>query len=170
MTDPAELTDALDAAEDAFAHTHGTPEYEPAIARSDANPGEVRLQKACRLLLAANLLRDEGHYYTSVLEHAFAAIERSLEGYLLAYTGAHPNDFYDHETVYRHARRQAPLEDATVDSIQRLYAARRTEHYYGTTVTTSQQAREMLRASEAVHSHLRSFGPELSRYCRCEED
>lgn len=169
MSDPAELTEALDDAEDAFAHAHGRPVFEPDInSGSDADAADVLLQKACRLLLAADCLQDEGEFYTSILEHAFAAIERTLEGYLVAFTGAEPSDFHDHEDTYRRARGQVPLTKGTLESLEALYAARRTGHYYGTTVTTERQASEMLTAARRLHSHVVGFDPDLERFCVCD--
>lgn len=170
MSDPTELIDALDAAEDAFAHAHGEPTFEPHIdASSHADDGAVQIQKACRLLQAARVLQDRGEYYTSVLEHGFAVIERTLEGYLVCFTGADPADFHDHETAYRRAREQAPIEGATLETIEALYDARRTEHYYGTAVSTERQADELLRAASALHEYLVGFDTDLRRYCVCDE-
>lgn len=169
MSDPTELVDALAEAEDAFEHAHGRPEFEPGVdAASDTPPGKVRIQKGCRLLLAANTLESDGDHFTSVLEHAFAAIERTLEGYLVAIAGDDPATFHDHTTVYDRAKRQAPVTTRTLDSIQALYAARRTEHYYGTSVTTRRQADTMLEVAKILHRHLVGFDPDLRRYCRCD--
>lgn len=169
MSDPARLVEALEDARDAFQHAHGVPTFEPGIdASQDAADGEVQLQKACRLLHVARLLREEGAYYGSVLEHAFAAVERSLEGYLIAYAGYDVVDFRDHATVYERARHQVPLEPATLDSLAALYDDRRTEHYYGTTVTTERQADVMLEVAAALHDHVVGFDPELRGYCSCE--
>lgn len=171
MSDPADLTEVLDAAEDAFAHAHGTPNFEPEIASdADAAAGEVQIQKGCRLLEAARVLNDEGDYYTSILEHSFAAVERTLEGYLVCFTGADPDDFHDHESAYQRARGQVPLEDATLETIEALYAARRTEHYYGTTFSTERQAAQMLRAATVLHEHVVGFDAELYRYCACRAE
>ncbi|MFT4921559.1 MAG: hypothetical protein ACI8XM_000760 [Haloarculaceae archaeon] len=101
MSDPSRLTAALDAARDSFRHAHGAPTFEPTIdASTDADEGEVQIQKACRLIEAATILQQSGEYYGSVLEHAFAAIERTLEGYLIAFADYEVTDFHDHTTVY----------------------------------------------------------------------
>jgi hypothetical protein len=59
MSDPKEIQELLEAAEDAFGHAEGRPEFEPELnASQDAESGEVQIQKACRLLgLARDLLR-----------------------------------------------------------------------------------------------------------------
>lgn len=51
MSDPTDLMEGIEAAEDAFSHASGRPRFEPEInAGSDADEGEVQIQKACRLL------------------------------------------------------------------------------------------------------------------------
>lgn len=169
MTDPTELTDAIDRTADAFSHAHGTPAFEPGIdASPDVESGKVQVQKGCRLLLAAESLQRNGEYYTSVVEHAFTAIERTLEGYLIRFAGSEPSDFHDHETVYRQAQRQAPLERDTLEALEALYSTRRTEHYYGTTVATERQATELLTVAEGLHEYVVGFEPVLEGYCSCD--
>lgn len=171
MSDPDRLQEALDAARDSFEHAHGAPNFEPDInASRDATGAEVQIQKACRLRFVATILQEEGAYFGSVLEHAFATIERSLEGYLIAFAGYEVEDFRDHSTVYDRARRQVPLDADTIDTLEALYHDRRTEHYYGTTVTTEGQAVTMLTAATVLHEHIVQFEPELIRYCSCERE
>jgi hypothetical protein len=168
MSDPSRLTDALDNARDSFRHAHGTPTFEPTInASTDANDGEVQIQKACRLIEAATVLQQSGEYYGSVLEHAFASVERTLEGYLIAFADYEVTDFHDHTTVYRRGKQQVPLTTETLETLEALYDDRRTEHYYGTTVTTKRQAETLLEVAVALHDHIVQFDPELTRYCNC---
>lgn len=68
--------------------------------------------------------------------------------------------------MYDRASRQTPLETETLDAIKALYTTRRTEHYYGTNVTTKQQADGMLDVATILHDHLVAF--DLKRYCQCE--
>jgi hypothetical protein len=49
-----------------------------------------------------------------------------------------------------------------------LYDDRRTEHYYGTTVTTERQAETMREVASALHEHLVQFESDLVRYWNCE--
>jgi len=78
-----------------------------------------------------------------------------------------PADLRDHESPYEFAKRRVPLEDDTIESLKRLYDARRTTHYYGTTVTTADQAASMRRVAGLVHEHIVTFDPELERFCLC---
>lgn len=171
MSDPGELLDAIAAAEDAFGHAHGQPTFEPEInSAPDASEGEVQIQKACRLLTLVRELDNVGDYYGAVLEHSFIAIEHTLQGYLLAMTGTDATDLQDHSSPYEFAKGQVPLEVDTVETLQMLYDARRTEHYYGTTVTTREQAEQMHAVATLVHDHVVSFDHETERHCLCSSD
>lgn len=171
MSDPSHVLDRLDAAEDAFGHTAGRPEFEPDVnASPDADPGEVPLQKACRLLTVAHDLDNAGDYYGAVLESSFIAIEHTLQAYLLALTGVGEHELRDHDRPYELAKGQAPLSDDTIDRLETLYDARRTDHYYGTTVTTRQQATAMRDVAVSVHDHIIDFDHTLTQFCNCSDN
>lgn len=171
MSDPSTLLNQLDAAEDAFSHTAGHPEFEPGVnASPEAEPGEVPLQKACRLLTVAHELDDTGEYYSAILESSFVSIEQTLQGYLLAMTGVEEHQLRDHNRPYELAKGQVPLTDKTINRLETLYDARRTDHYYGTTVTTHQQATAMRDLATAVHGHITGFEYTIEQFCRCPAD
>lgn len=167
MSDPNALTDAVADAQDAFTHAHGSPEFDPGIDASSKDAGVIQLQKGCQLLVAADVLRADGDHFTSVLEHAFAAIERTLEGYLVSIAGADPGEFHDHTRVYDRAGRASPIDATTLESIRSLYAARRTEHYYGSSITTRLQSTAMLEVATTLHDYLVAFDAEHERHCQC---
>lgn len=168
MSDPVDLLDRIAAAEDAFSHAHGRPHFEPDVnPAADASDGEVQIQKACRLLEVASRIDELGEYYGAILEHSFVAIELTFQGYLLEMTGTDANELRDHTSPYEFAKGQVPLEDATIESLKRLYDARRTKHYYGTTVTTETQARTMRTVAGTVHEHVVTFDHDLEQFCRC---
>jgi len=168
MSDPTDLLEGIAAAKDAFSHASGRPTFEPELnAGADAENGEVQIQKACRLLTLAHEIDSLGEYYGAVLEHSFIVIEHTLQGYLLAVTSIDPAELRDHESPYEFAKGQVPLEDDTIDALKRLYDARRTKHYYGTTVTTAEQAERMWRVTGLVHEHIVAFDPELEQFCLC---
>lgn len=168
MSEPTSISDALEAAEDAFQHATGQPEFEPGLdASSGADPGKVQIQKACRLLELSRRLEGVGEYYGAIFEQSFIAIEQTLQGYLIAIAGAEKRELRDHTTPYEWAKGQVPIEDKTIQRISRLYDQRRTDHYYGTTVTTKDQAYSMRRLSHAIHDHIVRFNPETERFCTC---
>ncbi|SFS66904.1 hypothetical protein [Halostagnicola kamekurae] len=144
MSDPNKLLDQITAAEDAFGHAHGQPIFEPELnASPTADDGEVQIQKACRLLKLTRELDGIGDYYGAILEHSFIVIEHTFQGYLIVIAGTDPKELRNHDSPYEFAKGQIPLEDSTIESLKSLYDNRRTEHYYGTTVTTEQQAKRM---------------------------
>ncbi|MEF8819703.1 MAG: hypothetical protein V5A82_08930 [Haloferacaceae archaeon] len=168
MGDPTDLLAEIAAAEDAFTHASGRPTFEPDVnAGADAAEGEIQIQKAYALLALAHEIDTLGGYYGAIIEHSFIVIEHTLQGYLLTMTGIDAVELRDHESPYEFARGRVPLEDETITSLQRLYDARRTSHYYGTTVTTADQAERMRRVARLVHEHIVTFDPALEQYCRC---
>lgn len=170
MSDPNELLERITAAEDAFGHAYGQPTFEPELnAAPDADDGEVQIQKACRLLELTHELEEIGDYYGAILEHSFIAIEHTFQGYLIAIAGTDPKELRNHDSPYEFAKGQIPLEDSTIEALKALYENRRTEHYYGTTVTTEAQAKRMRDVATAVHSHIVAFDHEIERYCGCPD-
>lgn len=168
MSDQTELLEAIDAAEDAFSYAHGKPTFEPAVnARPDAADGEVQIQKACRLLELTHGIDKLGAYYGAILEHSFIVIEHTLQGYLLVMTGAEAEELRDHTRPYEFSKGQVPLNDKTIESLQALHSGRRTEHYYGTTVTTETQAKTMRTVAASVHEHVVGFDHEIEQHCVC---
>lgn len=170
MSDPDAVLTSLAQAEDTFSHATGDPVFEPALdAGADAAVGTVPLQKACRLLELAHRIPELGAYYGAILEASFIAIEHTLQGYLLVLTGVEAHDLRDHDRPYRLAKGQVPLENGTLDRLERLYSSRRTAHYYGTTVTTEQQARAMREVASGIHDHIVAFEHALGQFCNCGE-
>lgn len=169
MTDPHDVTAALERASDAFDHGLGDPVFEPGIDSSgDAEEGAVSLQKGCRLIQSAEFTLANTDFFTSVVEHAFAAVERTFEGYLVLVAGDRPDEFRNHTRAYQRARDHVPLDEPTVEGIEYLYGQHRTSTYYGTSVATADQARALLDLAETVHRHLVEFDPEIEQYCICE--
>lgn len=168
VSERSDLREKIGAAEDSFAHMDGGPQFEPGInSSSDGEHGEVQIQKACRLLELAYQIDDVGDYWTAVLEQSFIAIEHTLQGYLLVITGADRRELQDHSTPYEMARGQVPLTDDTIDRLENLYEDRRTDHYYGTTVTTQNQAERMRSVARSVHEIVVEFDHETEQYCIC---
>lgn len=171
MSDPAELREAIEAAEDAFSHADGRPEFEPDLnAAADASSGEVQIQKACRLLELARRIEEVGEYYGAIFEHSLIAIEHTFQGYLLAMTGVDEAELRDHTSPYTFAKGQVPLEDRTIEDLKNLYEARRTKHYYGTTVTTKTQAERIRAVATIVHEHIVTFDQQTEQFCRCDQE
>lgn len=170
MTDPDDITTAISRVEDAFDHGHGEPEFEPKIdSATDANEGRVMLQKGCRNLEAASEQLLDAGFYTSVIEHSFAGIERTIEGYLVIVAGDDPEELRDHSTPYDRAKVQVPLQRGTIEAVEGFYGANRMTYYYGTSVATRLQAESLLELAHAIHEHVAGFDEGLGRACVCDD-
>jgi hypothetical protein len=75
-----------------------TTEVEDGIDVHDADL--LQLRKSCRLLDAASFLQAENGHYTVVIEASFAAIERSVQFYLLHTDLLSQDEYVSHEAVY----------------------------------------------------------------------
>lgn len=169
MSDPANLRNALQSVQDAFAHANGVPAFEPGLnASPDAGEGEVAIQKACRLLdLNEEIVT--GAYYGAIVEHSFIAIEHTLQGYLLELTGVEGHELRNHTTPYTAARGRVPVSKPLLSDIHGLYDDRRTAHYYGTTVTTQEQAESLAAFARRFYETIVGHSTDLEDYCNCIE-
>ena len=151
-SDPQAITDALDAAVDAFNEEgYGVPTREDAI-DSDAD-WKTQLTKACRLLAAVENISGQG-FYTATIELCFGATERSVEAYALAEGGDELNDFHDHTSCYDRATDLGLLSGTTTRELRQLYDTNRTDSYYGGRRPTERQAETMQQLAQNVHEHV----------------
>jgi len=150
--DPTAVTDAFDAAIDAFNEAgHGVPTREADI-DTDAD-WKTQLTKACRLLAAIDDLSGNG-YYTATIELCFGATERSVEAYALAEGGDELRDFHDHTYCYDRAETLGLLTRDTTGDLKDLYDTNRTDSYYGGRRPTEEQVTAMRDLSHSVHTHV----------------
>lgn len=151
-SDPRAITDALDAAIDAFNEEgYGVPTREDAI-DSDAD-WKTQLTKACRLLTAVDHLAGHG-FYTATIELCFGATERSVEAFALAEGGDDLNDFHDHTYCYDRATALGLLSTSTTDNLRQLYDTNQTDSYYGGRRPTERQTDAMRQLSRSVHKYV----------------
>lgn len=151
-SDPQAITDALDAAVDAFNEEgYGVPTREDAI-DSDAD-WKTQLTKACRLLAAVENITGQV-FYTATIELCFGATERSVEAYALAEGGDELNDFHDHTSCYDRATDLGLLSGTTTRELRQLYDTNRTDSYYGGRRPTERQADTMQQLAQRVHEHV----------------
>jgi len=150
--DPQGITDALEAAIDAFDEAgYGLLTREDGI-DSDAD-WKTQLMKACRLLAAIEHI--SGHeFYTATIELCFGATERSVEAFALAEGGNEPGDFHDHTTCYDRATELGLLSPTTARELRQLYDTNRTDSYYGGRRPTRQQAETMQQLARSVHEYV----------------
>jgi hypothetical protein len=147
-----------------------TPDEEPLLRRilEQAHASIPREEWFDDPPVPAHRIDELGDYYGAILEHSFIIIEHTFQGYLLAMTGTDAAELRNHTSPYEFAKGQVPLEDETIDSLKALYDARRTEHYYGTTVTTKLQAETMRSVARELHEHVVRFDHEIEQFCLCE--
>lgn len=151
-SDPQAITDALDAAIDAFNEEgYGVPTREEAI-DPDAD-WKTQLTKACQLLDAIEHVAGQG-FYTATIELGFGATERSVEAYALAEGGDDLEDFHDHTYCYDRATALGLLSATTADDLRQLYDTNRTDSYYGGRRPTERQADATRQLSRSVHKYV----------------
>lgn len=151
-SDSNAITDALDAAIDAFNEEgYGVPAREEAI--DPAADWKTQLTKACRLLAAVEQIEGRG-FYTATIELCFGATERSVEAFALAEGGGDLNDFHDHTYCYDRATALGLLSATTTENLRSLYDTNRTDSYYGGRRPTERQADTMRYLSRSVHEYV----------------
>ena len=151
-SDPNAITDALDAAIDAFNEEgYGVPTREAEI-DPDAD-WKTQLTKACRLLAAIDQIDGQG-FYTATIELCFGATERSVEAFALAEGGDDLDDFHDHTYCYDRATALGLLSSTTTNTLRQLYDTNRTDSYYGSRRPTERQAETMRQLSRSVHNYV----------------
>lgn len=114
----------------------------------------LQLRKACRLIDAASFLQEQDGYYTVIVESSFAAIERTIQFYLLDTDLLHEDEYVNHETVYERGS-QAGIYDAEfAGKLDTLWRNNRSDTYYREGIATEERAGKMLELADAVHSHV----------------
>lgn len=93
--DNSHIEDNLDDVQDLFDEKPSEVETGLDVDSADM----LQLRKACRLLEAARHLKSENGYYTVVIETSFAAIERTLQFYLIDNNLLDPEEYVDHREV-----------------------------------------------------------------------
>jgi hypothetical protein len=129
-------------------------------------PDLLQLKKACRLLKAAEHLKEENGYYTVVIEASFAAIERTLQFYLLKKEFLQPEEYINHKIVYERSNEAGLYNEELRDRFVTLWEENRSQSYYRGDVATSSRAEKMLLLAEAVHRHVLQMAGE-SHECIC---
>jgi hypothetical protein len=160
--DNSDVEDLLDEAQTLFERS-GTG-FEEGIDVDD--PTLLQLRKACRLIGAAQFLEQEGGYYTVIIEASFAAIERSVQFYLLDTGLLHEDEYVNHEEVYQRGEDAGLYGEEFAGKLTNLWRNNRSDTYYREGVATENRAEKMLELAEAIHSHVLRLAGE-SHECIC---
>jgi hypothetical protein len=129
--------------------------------RGDVEPGldvdeeaMLQLRKGCRVLDGIRALRDIDRHHTLVVEGSFAAVERSVQFYVLDADAARPAELMDHADTFEHGARAGVFSDATADELAELWQENRNATYYQMDRATAQQADAMLSYATCLHEHV----------------
>lgn len=162
--DPSRVVAALRDTEEAFSRYQSHSPYEAELDPDD--PETTQLRKACRLLEASRTLRANDGYYTSVIEMSFAAIERTLEWYVLVQSTDTVSDFQSHQYAYDRAAEFGLFSQSLCDELYQMHQENRSAAYYRDTVATKGQADALFHLAVEVHEfttrHL-----QCTHECRC---
>ncbi|MCL7416884.1 MAG: hypothetical protein M8354_03470 [Halalkalicoccus sp.] len=89
-----------------------------------------------------------------MIEASFAAIERSIQYYLLEKDFLAPEEYVDHTVVYRRGE-EAGLYNAEIrDRLAALWRNNRSKTYYREGGGTADRAAIMLDLAQALHQHV----------------
>lgn len=129
-------------------------------------PTRLQLRKACRLINAAQFLQEEDGYYTVVVEASFAAIERTIQFYLLDTGLLHEDEYIDHENVYKRGVNAGLYDHEFAGKLTNLWRNNRSDTYYREGIATEARAEKMLELAEAIHRHVLQLAGE-GHECIC---
>lgn len=162
--DNSEIEDTLDRALTAF-------EEEPVELEEGLdveNPALLQMRKACRLLTAADFLTSRNGYYTVVIEASFAAIERTIQFYLLEKGMIKEDDFVPHENVYRLGQEAALYGDMFAEKLLNLWRNNRSDTYYREGRGSDTRADVMHQLATDIHDYVLQLAGR-SHECICGE-
>jgi len=118
----------------------------------------LQLRKACRVLDGIRALRDIDRHHTLVVEGSFAALERTVQFYVVDQGLAESDDLQSHEDTFGYGARAGVFSTATKDELVELWKNHRNGTYYQQERATAEQASAMLTYAECMHDHV----PELA--------
>jgi hypothetical protein len=131
------------------------------------DPALLQLRKACRLHTAADFLRSRNGYYTVIIEASFAAIERTIQFYLLETDMLDEADFVTHEHVYELGRQAALYGDTFAEKLLDLWRNNRSDTYYREGRGSDFRAQIMHDLATDIHAHVLQLAGK-SHECICQ--
>lgn len=114
----------------------------------------IQLRKACRILDGIRALRDIDRHYTLVVEGSFAALERTIQFYVVDRGLAEANDMQSHEDTFEYGAQAGVFSESTKNELIELWKNHRNETYYQQGRATAEQAAAMLTYAEGMHEHI----------------
>ena len=114
----------------------------------------LQLRKACRILDGITALRDIDRHHTLVVEGSFAALERTVQFYVVDQGLAEMDDLMNHEDAFEYGMQAGVFSEATKDELVELWQTYRNGTYYQQERATAEQAEAMLAYAECMHDHV----------------
>ena len=114
----------------------------------------LQLRKACRILDGITALRDIDRHHTLVVEGSFAALERTVQFYVVDQGLAEMDDLMNHEDAFGYGMQAGVFSEATKDELVELWQTYRNGTYYQQERATAEQAEAMLAYAECMHDHV----------------
>ncbi|WP_311173060.1 hypothetical protein [Halobellus ordinarius] len=114
----------------------------------------LQLRKACRILDGIRALRDIDRYHTLVVEGSFAALERTVQFYVVERGLAESNELLSHEDTFDYGAQAGIFSRSTKDELIELWKNHRNSTYYQQERATAEQATTMLAYAECMHDHI----------------
>lgn len=161
--DNSHIEDALDRTQELF--DQAPAQVEPGLEVESADL--LQLRKACRLLETARHLQSENGYYTVVIETSFAAIERTLQFYLLKNDFLYPDEYVNHREVYERGSEAGLYSNNFKEKLVALWRNNRSRSYYREGVGSKARADHMLELAAAIHNHVLQLAGERHE-CICD--
>jgi hypothetical protein len=118
----------------------------------------LQLRKGCRILDGVRALRDIDRHHTMVVEGSFAALERTVQFYVVDRELAETTDLLNHEDTFEYGVQAGVFSETTKDELVELWQNYRNGTYYQQERATAEQAEAMLAHAECMHDHI----PELA--------
>jgi hypothetical protein len=114
----------------------------------------LQLRKACRILDGIRALQDIDRHHTLVVEGSFAALERTVQFYVVDRRLAKSDDMQSHEDTFEYGAQAGMFSQSTKDELVELWKNHRNGTYYQQERATAEQAAAMLAYAECMHDHV----------------
>lgn len=114
----------------------------------------LQLRKACRILDGIRALRNIDRHHTLVVEGSFAALERTVQFYVVERGLAGSDDMQSHEDTFEYGAQAGLFSQSTKNELIELWQNHRNGTYYQQERATAEEAAAMLRYAECMHEHI----------------
>jgi hypothetical protein len=99
-------------------------------------------------------LRDIDRHYTLVVEGSFAALERTVQFYVVDQGLVASDEMHSHEETFEYGAQAGVFSRSTKDELIELWKNHRNGTYYQQERATAEQATAMLAYAECMHDHV----------------